>query len=273
MSATSMKSTQMNSRNTPNAIFSPESEAGAMLSDSQDGQMKHQSGPAPVPVSRFRALEKDKDTPMKDTFGPLFTASSPSADLQYALASKLRALMDVNGSPEFELTWKTWDMPSGLPICALRASERRTEDNAYSGWPTCAARDWKSGKSNQHGKNARPLNEVVSLVSWPTPNTMSGGQTSRGGDRKDEKLMGGLVGWTTPCQTDAKCGSQYTENMTGKDLAKDATLAGPNQQPSSAGTENSGAYRLNPFFSLNLMGYPVSWAMAGIRSYLKSRKQ
>jgi hypothetical protein len=102
---------------------------------------------------------------------------------------------------------------------------------------------------------------------------MSGGQTSRGGDRKDEKLMGGLVGWTTPCQTDAKCGSQYTENITGKDLAKDATLAGPNQQPSSAGTENSGAYRLNPFFSLNLMGYPVSWAMAGIRSYLKSRKQ
>lgn len=32
--------------------------------------------------------------------------------------------------------------------------------------PTPAARDWKSGKSNQHGKNSRPLNEVILL---PTP--------------------------------------------------------------------------------------------------------
>ncbi len=34
-------------------------------------------------------------------------------------------------------------------------------------WPTASARDWKSPESNQHGKNARPLNEVVLL--WYTP--------------------------------------------------------------------------------------------------------
>jgi hypothetical protein len=30
-------------------------------------------------------------------------------------------------------------------------------------WPTASARDWRSGKSNQHEKNSRPLNEVVVL--------------------------------------------------------------------------------------------------------------
>lgn len=31
-------------------------------------------------------------------------------------------------------------------------------------WPTPTARDWKSGASNKHGVNARPLNEVVYLL-------------------------------------------------------------------------------------------------------------
>ena len=35
-------------------------------------------------------------------------------------------------------------------------------------WPTPAARDWKDGRSNQHGKNARPLNEVTMLAEWST---------------------------------------------------------------------------------------------------------
>jgi hypothetical protein len=44
--------------------------------------------------------------------------------------------MDVNGSPEFALTWKHWDMPAGLPICALRASPRRISANGSIGVPT-----------------------------------------------------------------------------------------------------------------------------------------
>jgi hypothetical protein len=33
-----------------------------------------------------------------------------------------------------------------------------------SGWPTAAARDWKSSASNKHGENLRPLNEVARLT-------------------------------------------------------------------------------------------------------------
>lgn len=50
-------------------------------------------------------------------------------------------------------------------------------------FPTPTSRDWKSGKSNQHGRNARPLNEVVKL--WATPHagcgTGAGTQGREGG--------------------------------------------------------------------------------------------
>ena len=35
-----------------------------------------------------------------------------------------------------------------------------------------------------------------------------------------------LTGWATPRATDAKCGTEYTPNCEGKDLAKDASLCG-----------------------------------------------
>jgi hypothetical protein len=103
------------------------------------GGMIENSGPAPARVSRFRARESGKVMPTSDTSGPLFSASSPSASLQWFLESKLRARMAVNGSPEYELIWKMWDMPAGPPICALQASGRSTRDSDFSGAPTCTA--------------------------------------------------------------------------------------------------------------------------------------
>jgi hypothetical protein len=102
--------------------------------------------------------------------------------------------------------------------------------------------------------------------------------------------------WASPRGTDAKCGSSYTENTTGKDLAKDATLtawATPNVRdykdtgenvdfakvaaksklsgqvhgtpPASfpAPTAKPVACRLNPLFSLWLMlgtALATAWA-------------
>jgi hypothetical protein len=114
--------------------------------------------------------------------------------------------MDVNGSPEFALTWKTWDMPAGEPICALRASERRTGGNGFTGWPTCSARDWKD-----------------------TPGMSATGINPDGTERtRLDQLprVAALAGWATPRATDAKCGTEYTPNCEGKDLAKDASLCG-----------------------------------------------
>jgi hypothetical protein len=123
------------------AISSQESGDGRTLSDSPDGTTPGPSGPAPVHVSRFRALANDRDTPTRGTSGLLFIDLSPSAILQSSLESRLRARMGGNGSPEYVLTWKTWDMPAGAPICALRASARHTLGNGCIGWPTLIKRD------------------------------------------------------------------------------------------------------------------------------------
>jgi hypothetical protein len=112
------------------------SAAGHLLSNSLDGPPIAKSGLGHVRVSRFRAQDSEKAMPTNDTSGPLFTASSPSATLQRSLESRLRARMDVNGSPEYALTWSSWDMPSGPPICALRALGRRKAVSGYIGWPT-----------------------------------------------------------------------------------------------------------------------------------------
>lgn len=121
------------------------------LRASADGTSRYKSqggvtrryGPGHVPVSRFRCLDNERAMPTNDTSGPLFTASSPSAGLQRFLESRLLARMDRNGSPLFELTWSTLDMPAGLPICVLRASRRSTLANDCSLWRTPAARDWR----------------------------------------------------------------------------------------------------------------------------------
>jgi hypothetical protein len=111
-----------------------------------------------------------------------------------------------------------------------------------------------------------------------------------------------LAGYATPRSTDAKCGQNYTENMTGRDLSKDAALMDgwptPNAMAggqtsrsgdrkgemligglvigmtpigSPAETANTEGFQLNPFFSLWLMGFPTEWGLAGVIALRKFR--
>jgi len=107
------------------------SEDGHSPSESRNG--KDRSGLSVAPVSRSAQPDEWGAWVTSGTCGPLFEGSSPSAALQQSLESRLRAALDVNGSPEYELTWKHWDMPSGLPICALRASARHTSGKVVLG--------------------------------------------------------------------------------------------------------------------------------------------
>ena len=105
------------------------------------GQTIGPSGPAHVPVSRFRARDSEKAMPINDMCGPLFTTSSPSADLQLSLENRLRARMGASGSPLYALIWREVDMPAGVPILQRRASGHRTSGSGSSGWPTPVAND------------------------------------------------------------------------------------------------------------------------------------
>ena len=239
-----------------------------------EGTTTVQSGQAPVPVSRFRARDSAKAMPTNATSGPLFTASSPSAALQRSLESRLRARLAANGSPEFVLTWKTWDMPSGPPICALRASARHTSGSAFSGWPTPKASDPDGGRTTKTkgGGNSHLLIATRELLGWRSPQA---GDGDRGGQAKralkadhcvrftDQVL---LVGWATPRARDGKgngvskaraaCGKADSLDLQCKTVSRNG-MAPPS--PFSARTDGR-ALPLNPRFSLWLQGYPETWA-------------
>jgi len=132
----SQKSTPKVSEHTHNAISSRVSGVGHMRSSSLITQQMSLFGPDHAHVNPFRAPGNKKDTKTKDTSGQYGTNSSRSFNLQRSLANRLVQNLDVNGSPDYALTWKVWDMQSGPPICRLLASQRRTKETGYSGWPT-----------------------------------------------------------------------------------------------------------------------------------------
>lgn len=66
---------------------------------------------------------------------------------------------DKRGSGSARVTTDTGRHP-GL---TLTDAVVRGIEKAPAAWPTPATRDWKSSASNLHGKNSRPLNEVVRL--------------------------------------------------------------------------------------------------------------
>ncbi len=122
---------------------SPGSADGPSPSVSRAGLKAGPSGLVPAPASHSpeQGEASLKAWGTSGTYGPLFVGSSPSAALQSSLESKLRARMEGIGSPGFALSWSSWDMPSGPPICALRASGRHTSGRGCSGWPTPTASD------------------------------------------------------------------------------------------------------------------------------------
>ena len=137
------------SEDTPSAISSPASESGATPSVSPDGPTTEKSGPDRARVSLSARRVKAKRSTTKGIFGQISFVSSKHEDLSFALGSKLRPLTDSLGSTLFSLTWMTRITPAGRSISALRASEPLTEGSVFIGWPTPAARDWKSGEASR----------------------------------------------------------------------------------------------------------------------------
>jgi len=280
MNAASSMSSQPTFEASPNAISSPGSEAGVTPSALPDGPTMSPSGPAPVPVSRFRSQDSEKAMPINDTCGPLFTASSPSFALQSSLESRLRARMGGNGSPLFALTWKEVDMPAGVPICALRASGHRTSGSGCTSWPTSAA--WQTPKASdgtarlhhpERADGGQPnLDYQAALASWPTPQAFDV-MNHVGGNLENRKKKGGcanlrelvyLASWPTPVASDHKRGksdgSSRRSNLTAKIALVDS---GPTPTGSPAPTAKRD--QLNPRLSGWLMGYPTSWDLCALR--------
>lgn len=178
-----MASTSMSS-----VTSSPGSVAGQRLFVWPVGPLVDPSGPAVAPANRSRRQERKKAQPTSDICGQNSTDSSSDTDRQKSLESRLRAMVDLCGSPECVLTWKRRVTSCGLSILQLRALGRRSSGNDSSGelgdvtWPSVQAHDAKGGKTQEQvtamklrrGGGISNLNEIVMTVlpcPWSAPTT------------------------------------------------------------------------------------------------------
>jgi len=277
---------QMTLFGTINATSSQASADGVSRSGSQDGPTIGPSGPVAAPASRSASQAKAPEQTTLDTSGPSSPSSSASADLQRALGNRCRQRLEGIGSPLYALTWKEWPMQSGPPICALRASARRTSDSGStgSGWPTPTASLAEKGVRTEEGaireamrKHGPDLGAVAALSGWSTPivNDATGSTHCYGPIRPDGsrpvflKLPGQArlaAGWRTPEASDwnmeASAETVLRRLSAGRQVstAMQAKLTGPYATGSPAPTGQAG--RLNPELPRWLMGYPAEWGLA-----------
>ena len=258
------KSKPVTSETPPGSTHSAELQGGKQPSTSPHSRQTEMFGRPAFPASPGQTQEKKQAAAMTAICGQNTSGSSKSADLSLFLASRCKQRLEWVGSMEYSQTWKRKATPAGRLYWEHTARGRRTFDSDFFGWPSPTAHDGRRPGADLKSTQGGNLNRDSHQAGWPTPNTPSGGRstsierqdatgkkhtaslehavkfsgwpTCRAEDSEQTGAHRGipdtlnsaskLAGWGTPRQTDAKCGRFYTENTTGTDLAKDATLAG-----------------------------------------------
>lgn len=263
-----------------NAISLLESAVGHSRFEWRDCLTISPSGPALAPANRSPSPASEKAKATSDTCGQNSHASSTSAALQLSLENRLRARMAAFGSPEYALTWKQWPMPSGPPICALRASARRTSVNGSTGWPTPQHREGGGGEYADPAKalarmqsgHQVNLQDVARAVGWATP---TGGKVmpSMSGQHEDGRKVnvslkgqiGVVAGWATPRALSFMDSHQPGMNGAMKQWLDNGAIHG-SPAPMAKGVA------LNPAFPCWLMGFPQEWQNCAASETPSSRK-
>ena len=239
----------------PSATTSPASGAGASPCDSQAGPTIAPSGPDHVPVNLSARQAKAAGLLTSDTSGPPSAGSYASANLRFALVSRLRAALAPRGSTLYRLTWSETGTPALRSISRLVASALPTSASGSTGWQTpTAARVGGTPESylarkqaGKDGKKAVPWNLGVAITSLD--------------------IEAQLVGWQTPTVGNADGGNLHRGGVRSAELL----LPGEARLASSAATDKPGS--LNPEFTRWLMGYPDVWGSCGATAMQSCRRK
>lgn len=162
------------------------------------------------------------------------SVSSASAALQSSLESRLRHLTASRGSTLYALTWRARATPSGLLICALRASVRRTSVSASTssalpetGWPTTGAKDGDKSVRTFEGaaKEAERkgwTNDLCTaahsvLAGWGTPTANTPGGTPEQAIARKQGLDCGAVATSLAHQAQLAMGASGRATPSARD--------------------------------------------------------
>lgn len=261
------------STDSPNAISLPGLADGFSLSKSPDGRPHGKSGRHPAPASHSATPGSNWGIKTRATYGRCFGVWLAGASLQSSLESKLRRRLDVNGSLEYALTWRAWDMRLGPQICALRASAHRTSGKDFTGWrsPDNNRRGGAYGDPEKalaritSGHQVNLEDQTMGLVGWASPTCAGGaGETSEDLERVGNKWINRktgrvlqtnlatdvkmLVGWCSPTAQDhSRGGKPPRPTDTGIPLSQQAAMVSgwgtPTARDHKDGSSTGGGYQ------------------------------
>jgi hypothetical protein len=190
-------------------------------------------------------------------------------------------------SPEFYLTWKIKATKCGCSVFQLAPSVPRTEGNATGSCVTePLASSWTTptsdggGRMKPYAQGGHPLPYQLTTATWPTPDASEAGKTSRGGNRQDEPLIGGLVrtlpasAWPTPQERDGTPrGPMTIAQRKGHVQTLDNYLNDTGLTPSTCLAQTASFVVRLMTLSMWLMGYTAAylahWAIASSRKLPK----